>query len=66
MRQLRVVIFASKGKVEPEDKVGQKVLDFQRRIEAVSRPIVDQTFGKREKRKSPEWEDFHVKESAVT
>jgi hypothetical protein len=52
MRQLRVVIFASKGKVEAEDKVGQKVLDFQRRIEALCRPIVDQTFGRREKRES--------------
>jgi hypothetical protein len=51
-RQLRIVIFASKGKVEAEDKVGQKVLDFQRRIEALCRPIVDQTFGRREKRKS--------------
>ena len=28
-----------------------EVLDFQRRIEALCRPIVDQTFG-REKRKS--------------
>jgi hypothetical protein len=53
MRQLRVVIFASKGKVEAEDKVGQKVLDFQRKIEALCRPIVDQTFGRKEKRKSP-------------
>ena len=53
MRQLRVVIFASKGKVEAEDKVGQKVLDFQRRIEALCRPIVDQTFGRREKHESP-------------
>ena len=52
MRQLRVVIFASKGKVEAEDKVGQKVLDFQRRIEALCRPIVEQTFGRREKRES--------------
>ena len=26
MRQLRVVTFASKGKVEAEDKVGQEVL----------------------------------------
>jgi hypothetical protein len=50
-RQLRIAIFASKGN-EAEDKVGQKVLDFQRRIEALCRPIVDQTFGRREKRKS--------------
>ena len=40
-------------KVEAEDKVGQKVLDFQKRIEALCRPIVDQTFGRREKHKSP-------------
>ena len=28
MRQLGVDIFASKGKIEAEDKVGQKVLEF--------------------------------------
>jgi hypothetical protein len=47
MRQLRVDIFASKGKLEDEDKVGQKVLEFQRRVESLCRPIVDQTFGRR-------------------
>ena len=53
MRQLRRVIFASKGKIEAQDKVGQKVLEFKRRIEALCRPIVDQTFGRKGKHKSP-------------
>ncbi len=47
MRQLRVDVFASKGKIEAEDKVGQKVLEFQNKIEALCWPIVDQTFGRR-------------------
>jgi hypothetical protein len=52
MVQLRRVIFASKGKIEAGDKVGQKVLEYKSRIEGLCRPIVDQTFGRKGKQKS--------------
>jgi hypothetical protein len=50
LRKLRVDVFASKGKIEAEDRVGQKILEFQKQIEGLCRPIVDQTFGRRGKR----------------
>jgi hypothetical protein len=53
LMQLRRTIFASKGKIADDDKVGQKVLEFKRRIEALCRPIVDQTFGRKGNHKSP-------------
>jgi hypothetical protein len=49
LRKLRVDAFASKGKIEAEDRVGQKILEFQRQVEILCRPIVDQTFGGRGK-----------------
>lgn len=45
MRKWRADIFASSGEVRPEDEVGQKVVEFQARIEALCRPIVDAEFG---------------------
>jgi hypothetical protein len=47
LRLLRVDVFASPGKFEPYDKVGQKIVEFQTRIEALCRPIVDAKFGRR-------------------
>jgi len=54
MMQLRRTIYASKGKIADNDKVGQKVLDFKRRIEALCRPIVDQTYGRKARRRAPD------------
>jgi hypothetical protein len=51
LRKLRMDVFASKGKFEDEDRVGQKLLEFQARIEELCRPIVDATFGRRKGRK---------------
>jgi hypothetical protein len=50
MRKLRVDVFASKGKIDDEDRVGQKLSEFQARIEELCRPIVDATFGRRKRR----------------
>jgi hypothetical protein len=47
LRKLRVDAFASKGKIEDEDRVGQKDLEFQTQVESFCRPIVGQTFGRR-------------------
>jgi hypothetical protein len=53
-RKLRMKVFASKGKIESEDSVGQKILEFQKQIEKLCRPIIDETFGRRGKKsKSP-------------
>jgi hypothetical protein len=54
LRKLRMDVFASKGKFEDEDRVGQKLLEFQARIEELCRPIVDATFGRRKERRSIE------------
>jgi hypothetical protein len=48
-RQWRSDVYASPGKIEPYDNVGQKVLEFQSGIEKLCRPIVDATFGRRRK-----------------
>jgi hypothetical protein len=54
LRKLRVDAFASKGKNEDDDRVGQKILEFQKQVESLCRPIVDQTFGRRSRKsKSP-------------
>jgi hypothetical protein len=49
LRKLRKDVFASKGKIEANDTVGQKILEFQTRIEELCRPIVDETFGRKVK-----------------
>lgn len=53
LRQFRRVVFASKGAIAAEDKVGQKILAFQKEIEGLCRPIVDQTFGRRKSTRAP-------------
>jgi hypothetical protein len=44
-RKLRADVFASPGEIKPEDAVGQKIREFQNRIEVLCRPIIDEEFG---------------------
>ena len=43
-KRWRSIVFASPGKIEPDDDVGTKVLEFKSLIEKRCRPIVDREF----------------------
>jgi len=47
LRNLRSQVFGIAAGMTGEDIVDEKISEFQKRIEALCRPIVDQTFGRR-------------------